>query len=208
MRSVKVKICGITKIEDALKAVEFGADAIGFVFYKDSPRHVSPEIARDIIHSLPPFITTVGVFVNEHPSTIERVLKMTGIDVVQLHGNESPEVCTLWLRVIKAIRVREITDIDLLCKYKVSAYLLDTYSPDTPGGTGQTFDWDIAVEAKRYGPIILAGGLTPENVMEAVRKVRPYAVDVSSGVESEKGVKDHEKLRRFIQNAKSVMLHT
>ncbi len=206
MRQVKVKICGITNVEDALKAVEFGADALGFVFYEGSPRHVFPETARQIIHLLPPFVTTVGVFVNEHPRVIGDIIQQTGIQVVQLHGEEPPEMCTLWSRVIKAIKVRDITDLRDLQRYQVSAYLLDAYSPEAPGGTGQIFNWDIALQARPYGRIILAGGLTPENVSEAIRRVRPYAVDVSSGVEREKGKKDIEKLREFISIAKTTLI--
>ncbi|HEB76138.1 MAG TPA: phosphoribosylanthranilate isomerase [Nitrospirae bacterium] len=201
---VRVKICGITRGEDALAAVESGADALGFVFYSGSPRHIRLEAARDIIRELPPFVTTVGVFVDEVPSTISEIVEAAGIDVVQLHGGEPEEVCRLWPRVIKAFRVRELTDLDAVARYRVSAYLLDTYSPDMPGGTGQVFNWDIALEAKRFGPVVLAGGLTPENVDRAVRWVRPYGVDVSSGVEREKGVKDEEKVRLFIERAKAV----
>ena len=201
---VRVKICGITRKEDAVRAVEFGADALGFVFYKDSPRYVHLDVAKSIISELPPFVTTVGVFVDENPSRISEVVGTSGIDVVQLHGNEPEETCLLWPRVIKAFRVREFTDLKPLERYRVSAYLLDTYSPDLPGGTGQVFNWDIALEAKSFGPVILSGGLTPENIDKAVRWVHPYAVDVSSGVEKEKGIKDEEKLRLFIERAKSV----
>lgn len=199
---MRVKICGITRFEDAHAAVRFGADAIGFVFYEASPRHVFPETVRDIISNLPPFITTVGVFVNATPSEINEIVEITGIDVVQLHGEEPPEECSLWPRVIKAIKVKGIRDLQELRRYKVSAYLLDTYSPDMPGGTGTTFNWDIAIEAKRFGPVILAGGLDPDNIRDAVKRVAPYAVDVSSGVEAEKGIKDHEKMRLFIERAK------
>ncbi len=205
MRSrVRVKICGITRKDDALRAVEYGADALGFVFYSRSPRSLQPEAAGEIIAELPPFVTTVGVFVNEEPSRIDEILRITGIEVVQLHGDEPPESCSCWPRVIKAFRVRELTDLDALSGYKVSAYLLDTYSPESYGGTGQLFNWDIALDAKRFGPVVLAGGLTPDNVERAVRWVRPYAVDVSSGVELEKGIKDAEKVRLFIERAKSV----
>ncbi len=200
---VRVKICGITRAEDALAAVQFGADALGFVFYPKSPRHVSPETVKNIISLLPPFVTTVGVFVNAPPSEIKETVDFTGLDIVQLHGEEPQEECSFWPRVIKAFRVRDFTDLELLKRYKVSAYLLDTYSPDSPGGTGQVFNWDIAVEAKKFGPVILAGGLTPDNIAEAVARVKPYAVDVSSGVEAEKGIKDHEKLRLFIARAKN-----
>ncbi len=203
-RRVRVKICGITRTEDALKAVEFGADALGFVFYPGSPRYVEPGRAREIISALPPLVTAVGVFVNEDPSRIEEISKTAGIDIVQLHGDEPAEFCSLWPRVVKAFRVREFSDLSPLEKYRVSAFLLDTYSPDMPGGTGQVFNWDIALEAKRFGTVILSGGLTPDNIEKAVRWVRPYAVDVSSGVEADKGIKDLEKMRLFIERAKSV----
>ncbi len=199
---MRVKICGITRFEDASAAVSFGADALGFVFYEASPRFVFPETVKEIISNLPPFVTTVGVFVNATPNEIEEIVKYTGIDIVQLHGEEPPEECEFWPRVIKAFRVREMDDLRELKRYRASAYLLDTYSPETPGGTGVTFNWDIAVEAKRLGPVILAGGLNPDNVVDAVKRVRPYAVDVSSGVEAEKGIKDHEKMRLFIERAK------
>ena len=200
----RVKICGITNLEDARLAVEYGADALGFVFYEGSPRHVFPETVREIISHLPPFVTTVGVFVNAPPQEIREVMDLAGLDVVQLHGDEPQEECSLFPRVIKAFRVRELSDIERLKGYSVSAYLLDAYDPEVPGGTGQTFNWDIAVEAKKYGPIILAGGLTPENVADAVSRVRPYAVDVSSGVEAQKGKKDHEKMRLFIERVKKI----
>jgi phosphoribosylanthranilate isomerase len=202
---VKVKICGITNIDDALAAVTYGADALGFVFYKGSPRYITPDDAREIIMKLPPFITTVGVFVDEKPTKVEKILKHTGIDIAQLHGNEPPEACTISKRVIKAIRVKELSDLEPLRHYKVSAFLLDTYTPEKLGGTGQIFNWDIAVDAKQFGRIILAGGLTPENINQAVQWVRPYAVDVSSGVEEEKGKKDHKKLKLFIQKAKGII---
>ncbi|RMG69838.1 MAG: phosphoribosylanthranilate isomerase [Nitrospirae bacterium] len=199
-----VKICGITRYEDARAAVEFGADAVGFVFYEGSPRHVFPETVKDIISNLPPFVTTVGVFVNATVSEIREIVDFTGINIVQLHGEEPPDECAYWPRVIKAFRIKDMTDLRELQRYRVSAYLLDTYSPNEPGGTGKLFNWDIALEAKKFGPIILAGGLTPENVTDAIKKVRPYAVDVSSGVEAEKGIKDHEKMRLFIERAKGI----
>jgi phosphoribosylanthranilate isomerase len=201
---VRVKICGITNIEDALAAVEFGADALGFVFYKGSPRYIPPDGARGIIQRLPPFITTVGVFVDENPDEVERVLRYASIDVAQLHGHEPPEACMTGRRVIKAIRVKELSDLEPLRHYHVSAFLLDTYTPEYLGGTGQIFNWDIALDAKQFGRIILAGGLTVDNIERAVRWVRPYGVDVSSGVEEEKGKKDHRKMRLFIERAKGV----
>jgi phosphoribosylanthranilate isomerase len=201
---VKVKICGITNLEDAMAAVDFGADALGFVFFKDSPRHVAPKDAADIIKRLPSFVQTVGVVVNESPENLERMISESGVDVMQLHGDESPENCRSSRRVIKGIRIKSLESLAPLESYKdvVSAFLLDAYAPDALGGTGRLFNWDIAVEAKRFGKIILAGGLTFENVADAVRYVAPYAVDVSSGVEAGKGKKDHEKMRLFIERAK------
>ncbi len=201
---VRVKICGITNIEDARAAAEFGADALGFVFCKGSPRYIPPDEARNIIKSLPPFITTVGVFVDEGADEIERVLRYASIDVAQLHGHEPPEACMIGRRVIKAIRVKELSDLEPLRHYHVSAFLLDTYTPEYLGGTGQIFNWDIALDAKQFGRIILAGGLNVDNIEKAIRWVRPYAVDVSSGVEEEKGKKDHRKMKLFIERAKGV----
>ena len=188
---VKVKICGITNLDDAMAAADFGADALGFVFFKKSPRYLSPANAKKIIKRLPPFISTVGVFVNENKKNIEKIVLQTGINIIQLHGDETPKACNLSKPVIKAIRVKSIETLGLVSKYKdkVSVFLLDTYTPEVFGGTGQVFNWDIAVEAKKFGRVILAGGLTPENIEKAVRLVHPYAVDVSSGVEAEKGKK-------------------
>lgn len=200
---IKVKICGITNLDDALAAVDSGADALGFVFYRASPRYVEPNTIRAIVRKLPPFITTVGVFVDEAVAEISRLTQHTAIDVVQLHGHESPEICNIInKKVIKAIRVKDITDLDSLEPYQVSAFLLDTFTPEYFGGTGQVFNWDIALAAKQFGRIILAGGLTPDNIQKAIRFVQPYAVDVSSGVEKEKGKKDHIKLKLFIEKAK------
>jgi phosphoribosylanthranilate isomerase len=204
--TVKVKICGITNLDDALAAVDFGADALGFVFFSKSPRFISYNKAEAIIKKLPSFITTVGVFVNENIENIERIVNLSGIDVVQLHGDEPPEMCNLSRRIIKAIRVKSLESLDPLINYKdkVSAFLLDTFTPDVLGGTGQIFNWDIALDAKIFGRIILAGGLTTDNIVEAIRRVRPYGVDVSSGIELEKGKKDHKKMKLFIHRAKQV----
>jgi len=203
---VKVKICGITNIDDAMAAVEFGADALGFVFFEGSPRRISHNDATAIIKKLPSFITPVGVFVDETSEKIEKIAAWTGIDVIQLHGDEPPDMCYFLRRMIKAIRVKSLESLDPLVHYKdrVSAFLLDTFSPDVFGGSGQIFNWDIAAYAKQFGRIILAGGLTPDNVAEATEHVRPYGVDVSSGVESGKGKKDHAKMKLFIERAKSV----
>ncbi|MBF0557750.1 MAG: phosphoribosylanthranilate isomerase [Nitrospirae bacterium] len=201
---VRIKICGITNMEDALAAVDYGADALGFVFYPGSPRYILPEKAREITCCLPPFITTIGVFANEAQQKIIDVMKVAGIDVLQLHGDESPEMCAAWHRVIRALRVKDFTDLRPLEEWsKVSAFLLDTFSPGHFGGTGQIFNWDIAVEAKRFGKIILSGGLNPDNIERAIARVAPYAVDVSSGIEEKKGKKDLKKMRLFIERAKA-----
>lgn len=202
----KVKICGITSLEDALNAVEAGADALGFVFFKESPRHIFPEQAGRIIAHLPPFVQVVGLFVNEEAQVVNEVADLCRLDLVQLHGDESSEYCRqITRRVLKAFRVRGLTCLDPIRDYPVAGYLLDTFSPSFYGGTGLSFNWEIAAEAvKRHQRIILAGGLTPDNVAEAVRQVQPWAVDVSSGVESAPGKKDHQKVREFIRNAKEV----
>lgn len=201
---VKIKICGITSLEDALTAVEAGADALGFVFYAASPRHIFPEQATRIISQLPPFVQTVGLFVNEEATTVNEVADLCRLDLVQLHGDESADYCQqISRRVLKAFRVRSLTCLDPIKDYRVAGYLLDTFSPSFYGGTGTSFNWEIATEAvKRHQRIILAGGLTPDNVAEAIRQVRPYGVDVSSGVEAGPGKKDREKVREFIGNAK------
>lgn len=200
---VKVKICGITTPDDARMAVESGADALGFVFYDKSPRNINPAVAAQIIATLPPFIQTVGLFVNEETERINWTADYCGLDVVQLHGDESPEDCLeVNRRVIKAFRIKDIVSIEPIRKYQVSGILLDTWSPDAFGGTGKSFNWEMAAAAGNYGRIILAGGLSPENVAEAIRAVKPYAVDVSSGVESTPGKKDAAKVKEFIKIAK------
>jgi len=197
---VRVKICGITTPEDALTAAEAGADAIGVVFYKKSPRYVSPQKAREIARVLPPFVDVVGVFVDAPRKEVKEIAKLAGLSALQFHGEEPPGYCTGWnIRVIKAFRAGERFNPPKLALYKVNGYLLDAYHPELPGGTGQIADWDVALRAKEYGPVILAGGLSPENVAEAVKKVRPFGVDVSSGVEKAPGVKDPEKVRAFIE---------
>ena len=205
---LRIKICGITNRKDAFVAIDYGADALGFVFYEKSPRSVTPEIAKTIVSSLPPFISSVGVFVDMDKEKLEEITRYAGLDLIQLHGSETPEFCRLSRKTIKAFRIKELSDLEPLKLYKaVPAFLLDTYEPDVVGGTGQIFNWEIAIEAKKYGTIILAGGLTHENIEEAVNLVQPYAVDVSSGVEGEnKGKKDHKKLKLFIERAKNASL--
>jgi len=203
---VRIKICGITNINDALAAIEYGADSIGFVFQLQSPRAIAVETAKTIVSALPPFITTVGVFVDEDKAVIEKIINEVGLDIVQLHGSEPPGACRICRKIIKAIRVKDLTDLEPLNTYEVAAFLLDTYSPYSTGGTGQIFNWDIAVEAKKFGRIILAGGLTPDNVEEAIKWVQPYGIDVASGVEgNKKGRKDHNKLKLFIDRAKKTL---
>jgi len=200
---VKVKICGITNIDDALYAAACGADALGFVFYPGSPRYVAPDNAAEFIAALPPFITTVGLFVNASPAEVQATAARCGLDVVQLHGDEPPEDCRLGsLRVVKAFRVRDRDSLRDVPAYSVAAVLLDAYVAGSYGGTGHTFNWDLASELAQKMPVILAGGLQAENVAAAVRQVHPYAVDVSSGVEIEPGRKDPAKVKAFIQNAK------
>ena len=203
--SVKVKICGITNLDDALAAVEAGADALGFMFYEKSPRHISFKAAQDIIRRLPPFVAKVGVFVDSPEEAVRRGVEECGIDTLQFHGGETPEFCRAFtpLKVYKAFRVQNLESLAALPDYQTDAWLLDGFAPDKLGGTGAKFNWDLAVEARKLGrPIILAGGLTPENVAHAVRQVQPYGVDVSSGVESAPGKKDPAKVREFIVAAK------
>ena len=200
---LKVKICGITNLEDALVAAEAGAHALGFVFFRKSPRYVEPEVAAEIINKLPPFVTPVGLFVNEAESKVWDTLNMTGINVIQFHGDESPEYTdSFHMRVIKAIRVKNVESLNAVADYKCSSILLDAWSPDAYGGTGKKFDWDILRRMGLDKRVVLAGGLNAENVADAANLIRPYAVDVSSGVEVSPGIKDHKKIRLFINNLK------
>ncbi|KRW59525.1 phosphoribosylanthranilate isomerase [Pseudomonas sp. TTU2014-080ASC] len=208
MSVVRSKICGITRIEDALAAVQAGADAIGLVFYAKSPRAVNVQQARAIIAALPPFVTTVGLFVNASRCELGEILDAVPLDLLQFHGDEAPADCEGYHRpFIKALRVKPGDDIaaEVAPYGQASGILLDTFVQGVPGGTGEAFDWSLVPEGLSK-PVILAGGLTPENVAEAIAQVRPYAVDVSGGVEISKGIKDAEKIQAFmraVQGAKA-----
>ena len=198
---VRVKICGITRVEDALIAVENGADAIGLVFYAPSPRHVSIAQAIEIVNKIPAFITVVGLFVNAEASFIREVTSQVNLDLLQFHGDETPEECARYqMPFIKAIRVKSGTNLVQCAKdFSASrALLLDTYTEGVAGGTGHVFDWNL-IPAGLEKPVILAGGLNPQNVAQAIAEVKPYAVDVSGGVEKSKGVKDAAKIAAFMQ---------
>lgn len=198
-----VKICGITNLEDALAAVEFGADALGFNFYHESPRYISPEAAQKILEEIPPSIWKVGVFVNEPAESVIDLSQDLELDYLQFHGEETPYYCEQFAKPYwKAFRFKNEHGFDLMKKYHCDYYLVDAYSEKGYGGTGEVADWSLAREAKKIGKIFLAGGLTPENVKEAIRNVQPDGVDVTSGVESEPGKKDPAKLERFITAAK------
>lgn len=199
----KVKICGIKTLSDAKFAVDYGADAIGFVF-AESIRKVSKEKARAIIQKLPPFVTTVGLFVNDTAENIEAICRFCGLDVIQLHGNERPGLLNKLkgFKTIKAFRIQNEKDIIPIKKYKPDAILLDGYSEKNMGGTGTSFDWKIVKDIRTSIPIIVAGGLTPLNVSRAIKIVKPYGVDVSSGVESSPGKKDRKLIKKFIDAVK------
>ena len=200
MSAVRSKICGITCIEDALAAVDAGADAIGLVFYPKSPRFVTVEQAQAIVAALPPFVSTVGLFVNAERAELKALLDIVSLDLIQFHGDETPEQCDGYSRpFIKALRVQAGDDIAAICDTYVNAcgILLDTYVAGIPGGTGETFDWAL-IPKHLSKPVILAGGLTSANVSQAIAQVHPYAVDVSGGVEKSKGLKDHDKIRAFM----------
>jgi phosphoribosylanthranilate isomerase len=202
--SVIVKICGLTNLADALVAAEAGADALGFVFYEASPRSVSIEAAAEIARQLSPAIVKVGVFVDAPEDFVVRATRSCALNLLQFHGQESPDYCLHFgLMSMKAFRIRDEISLQDLAAYPTDAWLLDAFSPGMPGGTGEKFNWDLAVQARSLGrPIFLAGGLTPENVAQAVEQVQPYGVDVSSGVEAAPGRKDHSKVRDFIRAAK------
>ncbi len=204
MQTPRIKICGITSAADALAVVAAGADALGFVFYDKSPRCVSVATVADIVGVLPPFVTTVGLFVNADRHVIKETMLNARLDVVQLHGDEQPHDCHLapW-RTIKALRVKDTDSLNGAADYPVSALLLDAWSDEAYGGTGHRFDWQLVQQLNVNRPVILAGGLTPDNVATAVATVRPYGVDVSSGVELSPGCKDIAKVRKFIKQVRN-----
>lgn len=200
MAKVKVKICGIRSLEEAEAALDAGADALGFNFWSRSPRYISPRAAQEVIRELPPVVSLVGVFVNEEANRIAEIASELRLSAVQLHGDESPEFCESLasLKTIKAIRVGQDFDLNVIKRYAGCMVLLDSNIKGSYGGTGKRFDWRIAIEAKQLARIILAGGLNTENVWDAITHVRPAAIDVCSGVEAEPGRKDLDKLRRFM----------
>ncbi|UCD80938.1 MAG: phosphoribosylanthranilate isomerase [Desulfobacterales bacterium] len=199
---MKVKICGITDCEDALGAVKLGVDALGFIF-APSPRRIAPEMARFIIKAIPPFIKTVGVFVNEEAAAIREHINYCGLDLVQLHGDETPDFCSKLIpHTIKAVRIKDESSLEMCSAYQenVRALLLDTYAADKAGGTGKTFDWQLAFKIREVGiPVILSGGLDPSNIAAAIKTVRPYAVDVNSGVEERPGKKSFALMKELME---------
>ena len=206
---VKIKICGITNVEDAKVAVAAGADALGFVMYRKSPRFVEAVVVKSIVATLPPFVLPVGVFVNEEPERVRTLVDECGLVLAQLHGDETASYCQdLGRPVMKALRLKDRGTFLALAEFQgranVRGFLIDAFSDQAYGGTGQTVDWTLAQEAARSTPVVLAGGLTPTNVAEAIACVRPHGVDVSSGVELSPGKKDHGKVKAFIEAARLV----
>ena len=200
----RVKVCGITTEEDARRAVDLGVDALGFVFYAKSPRWIPPPAAAAIVRALPPFVTCVGVFVDSPSREIDSIVEECGLTAIQLHGRETPDFCAGFrLKVIKAFRVRGAELPPEIGRYRADAILLDAFREGVPGGTGTSFAWEVAREARRYGRIILAGGLNCENIRQAIETARPYGVDVSSGVETAPGKKDPKRLAEFVTMAKA-----
>lgn len=206
---MKIKICGITNAEDAAVAVTAGADALGFIFYRKSPRFVEPTVVRTIVAGLPPFVLPIGVFVNEEAAAVRTLMDDCGLALAQLHGDETAVYCqSLGRPVLKALRLKDRSAFLALAEFQgranVRGLVIDAFSEQAYGGTGQTVDWTLAAEAARAAPILLAGGLTPANVSHAIQAVRPYGIDVSSGVETRPGKKDPEKVKAFIEAARLV----
>ncbi len=209
MRRTRIKICGITRAEDADAAVEAGADALGLVFYPPSPRAVNVGQAVDAVGNVPAFVSVTALFVNPTVEEVQRVLDSVRIDLIQFHGDEDDDFCRQFKRpYIKALRVRQASDVVASCLRfpGALAILLDSYKPGVPGGTGETFDWSLIPETPPK-PIILAGGLEPENVASAITQIRPFAVDISGGVEASKGIKDHCKIEEFVNEVYRVDQH-
>jgi len=209
MNQYKIKICGITNQIDALHAVDAGADALGFIFYKKSPRYVSPNVVKSIASNLPPFIFPVGVFVNEEAKVVRNIVDECGLALAQIHGDETADFCeSLGRPVMRGIRLQDRNAFLAMAEYKgrarVRGFVLDAFSQDLHGGTGKIADWELAKEAAQSFSFFLAGGLTPENVQDAIQKVGPYGVDVSSGVETSPGKKDPAKVQAFVQAVRLV----
>lgn len=202
---MKIKICGITNLQDAQDAVFLGADAVGFIFHKPSPRYVPVQVAEEICMDMPPFVSLVGVFVDQSAEEIDEIVTRCKLDIVQLHGNESPGFCMqMKRRVIKVFRVQDLSDLSPIPQYQgmVSAICLDTKVRDKEGGTGQTFDWGVAIKAKEFDmPLILSGGITAQNINKAAQLVNPFSIDLASGVEVSPGKKDYNKMQEIIQLA-------
>lgn len=201
----RIKVCGITNQEDARVAAAAGADGLGFIFVEQSPRLVEPDMVRAIAGQLPPLVDRIGVFVDQEIEVVEEIIHYCGLTLVQLHGSESPEYCrNVSCKVIKSFAIGPGAENEALAAFAdaASGFLLDTYHRDMAGGTGMTFDWSLVERVKPPGPVILAGGLNPENISEAVLQVKPFAVDVNSGVEYQPGRKDPDKLKRFINEVR------
>ena len=203
---IRVKICGITNAEDARVAVAAGADALGFIFVEGTPRFIAPETAAGIIAQLPPFVTPVGVFWDHAPGHVKAVAEQCGLAALQFHGDEPPEaLADHRLPVIKTIKVGAVVDLEAMSRYRAAAFLLDSPARWSEGEAREPIPWALAREAAGRRPIILSAGLTPDNVADAARRVRPYGVDVNSGVEAHPGKKDPEKVRRFVMRAKGAL---
>ncbi len=209
---IKIKICGITREEDAQYSIKLGAWALGFIFVKETPRYITNSNAKKIISTLPKNIEKIGVFADESIDSIEKTFHETGLTKIQLHGDESPEFCeklskTVDADIIKAFRIKDKKDLDLITNYKnkISFMLLDSYSSNSLGGTGKSFDWDIAIEAKKAKiPLIIAGGINTDNAKKAYSLVEPYALDISSGAEATKGIKDFDKLQKIFESVSNL----
>jgi phosphoribosylanthranilate isomerase len=203
---VKIKICGITNVQDARWVANLGADYLGLNFAKESKRKISLQKAQEIVQVVPPYIKKVGLFLNEEPKIVDKILSLCNLDLLQFHGEEAPDYCNQFkgkAEIIKAFRIKDEESLAQIPQYDVDYYLLDAFVEQQPGGTGTTFDWDLALKVKQFErPIFLAGGLNPENVLEAIKKVEPFAVDVSSGVENSPRRKDVKLMQEFIRQAR------